>query len=91
LENEIRSILVALCPRVKKPPFVDVTLGEAGPLLVINAWVPGWGGAAAIQARDKLLVQIASVVAAHGLVITGPPQTPITVSITPQQSLIKSI
>ncbi len=91
LENEIKAILRTLCPKVKKPPFADIIMGESGAMLVINAWVPGWGGAAAIQSRDKLLVQIASVVAAHGLVITGPPQSPVTVSITPQQSLIKSI
>lgn len=77
MTEEITGILQALCPKLRKPPRVEIgRSGETGPALIILAWLPGWGGNQALLARDKFLMQVASVVAAHGLVITGPPQTP---------------
>ncbi len=77
MTEEIRAILRALCPKLKKLPRVEIAgTSEKSPSLIILAWLPGWGGNAAQLARDQFLMRVASVVAAHGLVITGPPQTP---------------
>ncbi len=81
MTDEISAILRVLCPRLRKPPRVEIGGAErTGPSLIIFAWLPGWGGNPALVARDKFLMQVASVVATHGLVITGPPQTPATYS-----------